>query len=410
MKSSDTNPAIADRTIVHMDLDTFFVSVERLLDSRIGQRPILIGSTSDRGVVASCSYEARVFGIHAGMPMRMARQLCPEAVVIRGSFDNYTKYSQLVTDIIRDQVPLFEKSSIDEFYLDLTGMDRYFGCFKLASELRQKIIRESGLPISFGMSANKTVSKVATGEAKPNNQIQVVKGTEKPFLSPLSVKKIPMVGDKMYQTLRGLGVKYVGTVQEMPMELLERVFGQNGNQLWRKANGIDNSPVVSFHERKSLSTERTFERDTTDIVKLRGILAAMAEQLAFQLRKGQKLTACVMVKVRYSDFNTHTLQQHISYTSADHTLIPKVLEMFDKLYNRRLLIRLVGVRFSDLVHGGYQINLFDDTQEMISLYKAMDNIRNRFGDRAVVRAAGMDAAIVGRMNPFNGKTPSLVKG
>ncbi len=408
MKPSDTNPVPADRTIVHMDLDTFFVSVERLLDSRIGPRPILIGSTSDRGVVASCSYEARVFGIHAGMPMRMARQLCPEAVVIRGSFDNYTKYSQLVTDIIREQVPLFEKSSIDEFYLDLSGMDRYFGCFKLASELRQKIMRESGLPISFGMSANKTVSKVATGEAKPNNQIQIVKGTEKPFLSPLSVKKIPMVGDKMYQTLRGLGVKYVGTVQEMPVELLERVFGQNGNQLWRKANGIDNSPVVSFHERKSLSTERTFERDTTDVVKLRGILSAMAEHLAFQLRKGQKLTACVTVKVRYSDFNTHTLQQHISYTSADHTLIQKVLELFDKLYNRRLLIRLVGIRFSDLVHGGYQINLFDDTQEMISLYKAMDNIRNRFGDRAVLRAAGMEATTIGRMNPYNGQKPSLV--
>jgi len=397
-----------DRTIVHMDLDTFFVSVERLLDSRLGQRPILIGGTSDRGVVASCSYEARVFGIHAGMPMKMARQLCPEAVVIRGNSGNYTKYSQLVTDIIRDQVPLFEKSSIDEFYLDLTGMDRFFGCYKLAGELRQKIMRESGLPISFGMSANKTVSKVATGEAKPNNQIHILKGTEKPFLSPLSVKKIPMVGDKMYQILRGLGVRYVGTVQEMPLELLERVLGQNGNQLWRKANGIDNSPVVSFHERKSISTERTFDRDTTDVEKLRGILTAMAENLAFQLRRGQKLTACVTVKVRYSDFNTHTLQQRIAYTSADHLLIPRVLEMFNKLYNKRLLIRLVGVRFSDLVQGGYQINLFDDSQEMISLYQAMDKIRDRFGDRAVLRAAGMQAKTIGRSNPFNGEPPPLL--
>lgn len=397
-----------DRTIVHMDLDTFFVSVERLLDSRLGPRPILIGGTSDRGVVASCSYEARAFGIHAGMPMKMARQLCPEAVVIRGNSGNYTKYSQLVTEIIRDQVPLFEKTSIDEFYIDLTGMDRFFGCYKLAGELRQKIMKESGLPISFGMSANKTVSKVATGEAKPNNQIHILKGTEKPFLSPLSVKKIPMVGDKMYQTLRGLGVRYVGTVQEMPMELLERVLGQNGNLLWRKANGIDNSPVVPFHERKSISTERTFDRDTTDVEKLRGILAAMAENLAFQLRRGQKLTACVTVKVRYSDFNTHTLQQRIAYSSADHLLIPRVLEMFNKLYNKRLLIRLVGVRFSDLVQGGYQINLFDDSQEMISLYQAMDKIRDRFGDRAVLRAAGMQAKTIGRSNPFNGDPPPLL--
>jgi len=222
------------------------------------------------------------------------------------------------------------------------------------------------------------------------------------------VKKIPMVGDKMYQILRGLGVRYVGTVQEMPLELLERVLGQNGNQLWRKANGIDNSPVVSFHERKSISTERTFDRDTTDVEKLRGILTAMAENLAFQLRRGQKLTACVTVKVRYSDFNTHTLQQRIAYTSADHLLIPRVLEMFNKLYNKRLLIRLVGVRFSDLVQGGYQINLFDDSQEMISLYQAMDKIRDRFGDRAVLRAAGMQAKTIGRSNPFNGEPPPLL--
>lgn len=260
------------RTIVHMDLDTFFVSVERLLDSRLQARPILIGGTSDRGVVASCSYEARSFGIHSGMSMKMARNLCPEAVVIRGNSANYTKYSKLVTDIIESEVPVFEKTSIDEFYVDLTGMDRFFGCLKLASELRQKVMRESGLPISFGMSANKTVSKVATGLAKPNNQLQVERGTEKPFLAPLSVKKIPMVGDKMYQTLRGLGVRYVRTLQEMPVDLLQRVFGQNGTQLWKKANGIDNSPVVPFHERKSISTERTFDRDTTDVHKLRGIL------------------------------------------------------------------------------------------------------------------------------------------
>ncbi len=407
MKPSVTEPQ-PERNIVHMDLDTFFVSVERLLDSRLGPRPILIGGVSDRGVVASCSYEARAFGIHAGMPMKMARQLCPEAVVIRGNSGNYMKYSDLVTEIIRDQVPLFEKTSIDEFYLDLTGMDRFFGCYKLASELRQKIMKESGLPISFGMSVNKTVSKVATGEAKPNNQIRIDRGTEKPFLSPLSVKKIPMVGDKMYQTLRGLGVRYIGTVQEMPLELLERVFGQNGTQLWRKANGIDNSPVVPFHERKSISTERTFDRDTTDVSKLKGILAAMAENLAFQLRRGNKLAACVTVKVRYSDFNTHTLQQRIPYTSADHLLIPRVLELFERLYNKRLLIRLVGVRFSELVQGGYQIDLFDDSEELISLYNAMDKIRNRFGDRAVLRAAGIQATTIGRSNPFNGEPPPLL--
>ena len=220
-----------DKSIVHMDLDTFFVSVERLIDSRLNNKPILIGGVTDRGVVASCSYEARVFGIHSAMPMKMARQLCPEAIVIKGNTANYTKYSHMVTDIIKEEVPLYEKTSIDEFYMDLSGMDRFFGCFKLASEIRRKIIRETGLPISFGQSVNKTVSKVATGEAKPNNQIKISSGTEKPFLFPLSVKKIPMVGDKTYQTLRNLGIKTIGTVQEMPVDLMETHYDEDSYKI-----------------------------------------------------------------------------------------------------------------------------------------------------------------------------------
>ena len=394
--------------IAHLDLDTFFVSVERLMDSRLMGRPILIGGGSDRGVVASCSYEARQFGVHSAMPMRLAKELCPHATVIRGNTGNYTKYSKIVTDIIREEVPVFEKSSIDEFYVDLTGMDKFFGCMKLASELRQKIIRESGLPISFGLSQNKTVSKVATGEAKPNNEILVQKGKEKPFLAPLSVKKIPMVGNKTYQTLRNLGVQKIKTVQDMPMEMMERVFGKSGIVIWKKANGIDKNPVVPYSERKSISTERTFDKDTIDVVKLRGILSAMVENLAFQLRRGEKLSACVTLKVLYSDFNTHTLQCKIPYTAADHLLIPKVLELFDRLYNKRLLVRLIGVRFSHLVGGAYQINLFEDSEELINLYQAMDRMRERYGDRAVIRAAGIGAKTLGRFNPFNGEPPPLL--
>ena len=391
-----------------MDLDTFFVSVERLQDSRLNNKPILIGGTTDRGVVASCSYEARHFGVHAGMPMKMARTLCPEATVIRGNSMSYLKYSDMVTEIVREAVPLFEKSSIDEFYTDLTGMDRFYGCYKFAGELRQRIIRETGLPISFGLSTSKTVSKVATGEAKPNNQIQIVGGQEQPFLAPLSIRKIPMEGDKTNQTFRNLGVKIIQTIQEMPPELMENVLGQNGVAIWRKARGVDDSEVVPYSERKSISTERTFDRDTIDVDKLRGILIAMAENLAFQLRRGQKLTACVTVKIRYSDFNTHSQQVKIPYTAADHQLIPKVLEIFGKLYNRRLLVRLVGVRFSHLVGGGYQINLFDDSEERIRLYQAMDKIRLQYGDRAVVSAAGMSARSIGRSNPFDGGPPLLL--
>ncbi len=397
-----------ERSVMHMDLDTFFVSVERLMDSRLNGKPVLIGGTSDRGVVASCSYEARTYGIHSAMPMKLARQLCPDAIIIRGNSGNYMKYSDMVTDIVREAVPVFEKTSVDEFYCDLSGMDKFFGCYKFGHELREKIIRETGLPISFGLSANKTVSKVATGEAKPNNEKRILKGEEMGFLAPLSIKKIPMVGDKTYQTLRNMGVSKIVTVQEMPIQLMENAFGENGVSIWKKANGIDNSPVVPYQERKSISTERTFDKDTIDIVKLRGILLAMAENLAFQLRRGEKLTSCVTMKLRYSDFQTQTLQSRLPYTSADHILIPKVLELFEKLYNRRLLVRLVGVKFSHLVGGGYQINLFDDTEERINLYQAMDKMREKFGDRAVMSAGGMMAKSIGRWNPFNGDAPPLL--
>lgn len=397
-----------ERAIAHMDLDTFFVSVERLQDSRLNNKPILIGGSSDRGVVASCSYEARAFGIHSAMPMKMARQLCPEAIIIRGNSGNYSKYSKIVTEIIREEVPLFEKTSIDEFYVDLTGMDRYFGCFQFACELRQKIMRESGLPISFGLSKNKTVSKVATGEAKPNNEMHIPLGDERPFLAPLSVRKIPMVGAKTYQSLCHLGVKKIKTIQEMPVEMLERVFGKSGRVLWSKAQGVDNSPVIPHSERKSISTERTFDRDTIDVRKLRGILTAMSENLSLQLRRGEKLTACITVKLRYSDFNTHTLQKRIPYTAADHNLLPIILELFTKLYSRRLRVRLIGVRFSHLVNGGHQIDLFNDDENALQLYQALDKVRNRFGDRAVCRASGMEARTIGRSNPFTGEPPPLL--
>jgi len=399
---------MSEKSILHLDLDTFFVSVERLIDSRLNGKPILVGGTSDRGVVAACSYETRAFGVHSGMPMRMAKQLCPESIVIRGNTGNYMKYSDMVTDIIREQVPLYEKTSVDEFYADLTGMDRFYGTAKFSEELRHKIIRETGLPISFGLSENKTVSKVATGEAKPNNRLVIKRGTEKPFLAPLLVRKIPMVGEKTGVFLSQLGIQYIRTVQETPPETMERIMGKNGIALWNKANGEDQSPVVQYNERKSISTERTFDRDTTDMVKLRGILTAMAENLAFQLRRGNKVSACITIRVRYSDFNTYSLQERMPYTAADHLMVPKTLALFEKLYNRRLPVRLIGVRYSHLSGGGHQISLFDDTEERINLYQAMDRLRIKYGDRAVVTAAGMEAKSIGRFNPFSGEPPPLL--
>jgi len=391
-----------------MDLDTFFVSCERLIDSRLNNKPVLIGGTSDRGVVASCSYEARKYGVHSAMPMRMAKQLCPEAIVLRGNTGIYTKYSKMVTDLIQESVPLYEKSSIDEFYIDLTGMDKFFGCHQLASELRTRIIKETGLPISFGLSVNKTVSKIATGEAKPNNQLKIDTGTEKIFLAPLSVRKIPMVGEKTYNALCDLGIKRIRTVQEMPVGMMEKVFGQHGTGIWKKANGIDYSPVIKYQERKSISTERTFDKDTTDVSKLAGILTAMAENLIFQLRRGNKLTACITFKIRYSDFQTYTKQKMIPYSAADHVILPVVMDLYRSLYQRRQLVRLIGIKFSHLVNGAHQINLFDDDEKVLSLYRAMDKVRERFGDRAVMRASGMGAKSISRWNPFTGEPPPLL--
>lgn len=378
-----------NRQIAHFDLDTFFVSVERLQNSRLKGKPVIIGGVSDRGVVASCSYEARNFGVHSAMPMKIARNLCPDATVIRGDMDLYSKYSNLVTDIIAEKAPVYEKASVDEHYIDLTGMDRFFGSLKWTRELRREIIRHTGLPISFGLSVNKTVSKIAAGEAKPNGALEVPKQQVLPFLSPLSISKIPMIGPKTFHLLRSMGISTIHTLSHIPVQMMERVMGKNGIVIWEKANGIDRTPVIRHYERKSIGTERTFDKDTTDIKRLNQILISMVEKVTFELRKQQKLTACVTVKIRYSNFDTHTLQKRIPYTAFDHVLMETVKELFRKLYTRRMLIRLIGVKLSHLVQGVPQLNLFEDTPEMVRLYLAMDYIRKRYGKHAVRRAVGV---------------------
>ena len=378
-----------DRTIVHMDLDTFFVSVERLLNSELNHKPVIIGSLSDRGVVASCSYEARQFGVHSAMPMKMALNLCRDATVIRGDMDLYSKYSRLVTDVIAEKAPLYEKASVDEHYLDITGIDRFWGALKWTRELRQAIIRETGLPISYGLSVNKTVSKIATGEAKPNGEKEVDKSEVKPFLNPLSIRKIPMIGPKTYQLLRSMGIDTIETLSAIPMEMMESVLGKNGIDIWRKANGIDFTPVVPWSEEKSVSKERTFETDTIDVAMLEQVLISMTEKLCFKLRKKEKLASVVTVKVRYANYDTHTLQQKVPYTSFDHTLIDTVKSLFRRLYQRRMLVRLIGVKLGGLVHGVQQLNLFENNEKQVKLYLSMDKIRLRYGAGAIHRASGI---------------------
>ena len=376
-----------NRAISHMDLDTFFVSCERLKNSDLIGKPLIIGG-GDRGVVASCSYETRYFGVRSAMPIKMALRLCPEAKVIRGDMEMYSNMSHTVTEIIQEKVPVLEKASIDEFYLDLSGMDKFFGCYQWTTEIAEAVRKNTGLPISFALSTNKTVSKIGTGESKPIGKLEIPEQKIRAFLNPLSVKKIPMVGNVTFQLLSRLGVRNIQTLSEMPVDVLHRLIGKNGQELWKKANGIDETPVVPYSERKSISKENTFSQDTIDINGIKSILSGMVEQLCFQLRQEKWLTSTVVVKIRYSNFDTETKQYRIPYTSSDHTLLRYALELFEKVYNRRMRIRLIGVKFTGLVHGCHQMNLFEDTEELISLYQTMDKIKTRFGSDSVGRASG----------------------
>jgi len=378
-----------NRAIVHMDLDAFFVSCSRLNNSQLDGIPLIIGG-GDRGVVASCSYEARKFGVRSAMPIRMALRLCPDAKVIKGDYELYSNLSHTVTEIIQERVPVMEKASIDEFYLDLSGMDKFFGCYQWTQEIAAAVKKEAGLPISFALSTNKTVSKIGTGESKPVGKLEIKESEIKSFLNPLSIKKIPMVGDKTFQLLSRIGIRTIHTLSEMPVLVLQQMIGNNGKELWKKANGIDENPVVPYSERKSVSTEKTFTTDTMDVAELKRLIAGMAEKLAYQLRQEKWLTSTVVIKIRYANFDTETKQSRVTYTSADHTLSRMALQLFDKVYTRRMRLRLVGLRFTDLVHGNHQMNLFEDTEEQMSLYQTMDDIKNRFGSDAVGRASGFD--------------------
>lgn len=382
-----------DKHIIHMDQDAFFVSVEVRKDPKLAGKAVIIGGTSERGVVASCSYEARKFGVHSAMPSKMAKQLCPHAIFIRGNMDAYSKASLEITDIIREKVPLFEKASIDEHYIDMTGMDRFYGCMQYAHELRETIIKELSLPISFGLSVNKTVAKMATNDCKPAGEKNVKQNEVQPFLNPLSIRKIPGLGEKTFVKLSDMGIKKIYTLAQVHPNQMMTLLGKNGLSLLNKAKGIDNSPVIPFTEQKSIGTQCTFKSDSIDVALINNLLTSMVMDIAFQLRQKQKLTACITITIRYSNFEDVTKQTTIPYTSLDSVLIEKAKELFRQVYQKRMLLRLIGVRFSNLVSGFEQIDLYSESNEQYALVQAMDKIRKRFGQTAVTRASILDIDI-----------------
>lgn len=379
-----------EKQIIHMDQDAFFVSVEVRKDPSLVGKPVIIDGTSDRGVVSSCSYEARKFGVHSAMSSRMAKMLCPHAVFIRGNMDEYSKASHEVTDILKERVPLIEKASIDEHYIDMTGMDRFHSTKKYAHELRALVMNETGLPISFGLSVNKTVSKMATNECKPNGELNIAQPEVQGFLNPLSIRKIPGLGEKTFIKLSDMGIKKIFTLAQIHPDQMTFLLGKSGLSLLQKAHGIDNSPVVPYSEQKSIGTQCTFHADSIDIEMINNLLVAQVMDVAFQLREKKKLTSCVTVTIRYANFETETKQAAIGYTSLDSVLIDTAKDLFKKMYNRRMLIRLVGVRLSNLVTGFEQIDLYSESQEQYGLVQALDKIRRRFGADAVTRAAVMN--------------------
>ncbi|HEX7755747.1 MAG TPA: DNA polymerase IV [Niabella sp.] len=372
--------------IVHFDLDSFFVSVEILLNPALSGKPVIVGGTSSRGVVSTCSYEARKFGVHSAMPMQKAVKLCPQAIVLKGHYEQYRYYSQIVTDIIASKVPLFQKASVDEFYCDLTGMDKFFGVSQYTRELRTYIIKETNLPISCGLSSAKFISKMATNEAKPNGFLEIPHGKEKAFLWPLSIEKINGVGKRTGLQLQRMGLRTIKDIAMMPCDLLVSQLGKWGEELWRKAQGLGSAEVEAEWEQKSMSRETTFHENQTEIEFLHKKLIALTERNAYDLRQDGKLTGCVAVKIRYSDFETTNKQETISYTALDDELIKKAKEIFERSYQQGRPVRLIGVRFSHLVDDGMQMNLFSRQEDKLNLYKAVDAIKNRFGKELVSKA------------------------
>lgn len=374
------------RTIAHFDLDSFFVSVEVLNNPSLKDKPVIVGG-KDRGVVAACSYEARKFGIHSAMPSSKAKQLCPDAIFVKGSYVEYSKYSRWVTQIIASQAPLFEKASIDEFYLDLTGMDKFFNALQWTINLREQIIKETGLPISFGLASNKMMAKIATNQAKPNGYVQVPHGKEREFLANLAVGEIPGVGGQTQKMLQSLGIFLIKQVAEMSPDILEERLGKWGHDIYQKSHGIHNGIVSPFHEAKSISTEHTFNENILDMQFLKKEMVRQVEKICFELRQDGKVAGCVAIKLRYPDFETTSRQTTIPYTSAEDEIIPVVKDLFTKLYKKGKAIRLMGVKLSELTNDAVQTNLFSDTKKKSVLYKAIDGVKNRFGKNVVKRAS-----------------------
>jgi len=376
------------RQIMHIDLDAFFVSVEQVENPELKGKPVVVGGRPDRrGVVASASYEARAFGLHAGMPLTTACRLCPQAIFIEGSFPKYRVASQRFMAILADFSPYLEPVSLDEAYLDVTGFESIYGSIhEMAVAIKKRIKAESGLGASVGIASCKVVAKVASELSKPDGLLEVAAGQERSFLSPLPITKLPGIGSKTERILNGLGIDTIGNLSIMPLSTLKTHFGASGELLWRYSRGIDDRKVEPPAEAKSISRETTFGQDTRDRPRLKATLRYLSERIGSQLRQRGKQARCVTLKLRYADFTTitrrHTLRQA---SDSDQTIFDTGVELLNQaLSQEKQKVRLIGIGVSSLTEPAKQLDMLDlSAQRLEQLNKAIDRIRKKYGFTAI---------------------------
>jgi len=383
------------KTIIHIDMDTFFVSVERLFNPELIGKPVVVGGDPNkRGVVAAASYEVRKFGVHSAMPLSQAKRLCPHAIFIKPSGRKYSQFSRKVMAVLAKYSPLIEQASIDEAYVDFTGCERLFGpVLRAASIMKREIFTTVGLPASMGISSNKLISKVASANfAKPNGIFFVPEGSEKDFLKPLSIEKLPGVGKHTFEKLSGLGIKKIGDLANFDEELILRIFGKHGEHLLRSANGISSREITAEEENaKSIGKETTFEEDTLNLQFLSASLFDLAERIGRKLRREGLAARTITLKLRYSDFKTVTKRQTISEpTDRDDVLYSVARAHMLKLLNRGMRVRLVGISASNFHKNDVQLNLieWEMDKKKKSYYSTVDKIRERFGYGSVYKSFG----------------------
>ncbi|MCE1188165.1 MAG: DNA polymerase IV [Ignavibacteria bacterium] len=377
--------------IFHMDLDAFFISVERILNPQLQGKPVIVGGDPHgRGVVAACSYEARAFGIHSAMPIRQAYKLCPQGIYLHGHMEEYSRFSRLVAEIVRKYAPVVEQASIDEFYMDLTGcVKNGRDCMDLASRLQKEIGKHLLLPCSIGIASNKTLAKIASDFKKPRGITYILPGKEREFLAPLPVGIIPGIGKVSEEQLKKRGIDRIRDIQNIPADYYTSTFGKTGLDFWKKANG-EGSTFISVHgEQKSISRETTFDDFILEPEVLKNVLLKLTGKVCQTLREQGVKASTVHLKLRYSDFQTLTRAKTIVPTDDDSDVYNTVCSLLDKAFTRRVSIRLIGVSLTNFTQSADQLLLFDSRyQKKKDMLKAINNIRGKYGYSKISYGAG----------------------